>query len=253
MNKFKLSFAAAMLSLFLALSVQPAMAATITNYNDTHTYIAGTGGSPNTGWTSNTDTQTGAAVFLRMKNRSDGTTPTDGAGNYSFAVDAPGPRGIANYEFAFSGGNSFLSNFDLWIAVDIDPTAGVNMVTLNAGTHWVDNSWGTGATAAAGGLEGLASVYQSISTEMANSQNKTFGDYAGGSPLGLYTDATLTYNAWMTTAGTGPNGLRIVDVTINQVIGNGGASVPDGGASAGLLALGLIGLAALKKQLIFGA
>ena len=52
-------------------------------YNQDITAIFGSG-NPDQGWT--TFTQDSIQLGLRAKNRTDGTTPNDGAGTYSFPV-----------------------------------------------------------------------------------------------------------------------------------------------------------------------
>ncbi len=228
----------------LSLLALPFRAMAITVYNTSITAIYGSG-NPDTGWTA--DNSNGLTLALRAKGRNDtvyaGTTPNDSAGTYTFGTQT-GARGPFNYEFSINSGTATLTSYDFYLAVDQDHSAGFTPVTVNPLTYWLDNSYGTGTTANGAGTEtGLfpgATVAQ-------NSQNITFGGYPGGA-LGLVPDATYTYELYAVQSGAGANGTRLASVSMNVVVGGGGA-VPDIGSSALLLGIGLSGLMVLRKRL----
>jgi hypothetical protein len=223
--------------------------ATPTVFADTITAIYG-GGNPDTGWT--TDTGGNIQLGLRAKNRTTGDTSNVG-GVYSFAT-APSPRGLWNYEFSINSnasgvsGGANLDAYNFYLAVDRDPSAGTSFQVINPLTYWLDNSYGNNSTANGAGVEGLFAILGPLSNIAQNSQNITFGDYPGGA-LPLDANATYTYDLYATAKGD-TSGRHIADVSIDVVVGNGGARVPEGGSSVMMLGLGLVGLVGLglRKQ-----
>ncbi len=228
-----------------------ASAASADTYNDNITAIYG-GGNPNTGWTS--DSANGIELGLRAKNRTSGDTANVN-GVYSYAT-APAPRGLWNYEFSINSDTSgtagrSLEYYDFYLAVDRDPTAGVLWSVVNPLGYWGDNSYGNNGTLNGAGTEGTFAALGANNNLAQNSQNITFGDYPtfpqGG--LALAPDATYNYELYAVEKGAGSGGPRLVDVAITVKVGNGGAAVPDGGATVLLFGLALAGLAGVRRKL----
>lgn len=193
-------------------------------------------GNPDTGWTA--DTENGITLALRAKNRTNGATPTDGFGTYTFA-NAPAPRGLWNYDFSISTGTAPLTTFTYQLKVDRDPTAGVLYTTVDPLSYWFDNSFGTAGTANGAGVEGPAFMFAGSSTVVQNSQNITFGSYPGGA-LALDQNATYDYQL----LAFNGNGVQQASVSMKVVVGAGGANVPDASSTLvlfGLCAAGLLG------------
>ena len=221
-----------------------APAAFADNYNQSITAIFGAG-NPDTGWTTDTGLN-GLVLGLRAKNRTDASTPNDGAGTYTFAT-APAPRGLWNYEFSINSGTSFLSAYDYYLSVDRDASPGVSFTTIDPLAYWLDNSYGTAGTANGAGLEGPSSSFVGSSSIAQNSENITFGDYPGGA-LALTPNATYTYSLYAVEKGAGPNAAPLTSVTMNVRVGDGGSSVPDSGSTVALLGGCLVGFAALRRR-----
>jgi len=164
-----------------------------------------------------------------------------------------GARGSFNYEFSIDSGSSVLATYDFFIGVDQDSSAGIAYSLANPLFHWVDNSYGTSGTANGAGVEPAdAAEYAAFPSSYGiaqNSQNMTFGDYPGGA-LPLASDATYSYELYAVASGAGAGGIRLANVGITVVIGNGGASVPDSGSAAALLGLGLAGILAMRKRAV---
>lgn len=228
-----------------------ASAAWADTYNDSITAIFGSG-NPNTGWTS--DSANGIELGLRAKNRTSGDTANVN-GVYSYAT-APAPRGLWNYEFSINSDTSGTSGrtlgyYDFYLAVDRDPTAGIMWSVVNPLSYWGDNSYGNNSTANGAGTEGTFAALGANNNVAQNSQNITFGDYPtfpqGG--LALAPNATYDYVLYAVEKGAGSGGTRLVDVAIKVKVGNGGAAVPDGGTTFGLLGLAFAGLAGIRRKL----
>jgi hypothetical protein len=200
-------------------------------------------GNPNTGWTAVTDND--IQLGLRGKTTSGGATPNDGAGTYNFAVGT-----VWNYEFSINSGNNNLNTYQFYLAVDGNSSQGVNFTTVDPLAYWGDNSYGKTGTPTAdhnGGVEGTAATYASLNNIAQGSQKIIFGDYpAGAQSFGV--DGTYTFNLYATRIGEGPAGTRLADLSIDVVVGKGGAAVPDGGSSLALLGLGLAGIAGLQLR-----
>lgn len=234
---------ATIVSLFFTLQVQA-----VTVYNQNVTAIFGSG-NPDGNWV--VDTGSGISLALRAKGRNDtpyaGTMPNDGAGTYTFGTQV-GAKGPFNYEFSINSGTPMLNAYDFYLVVDQDHSAGVTPITINPLTHWSDNSYGTGATANGAGVEGLFSALGSTNSIAQNSQNITFGDYAGGA-LGLVPDATYTYELYAVASGAGVNGNRLASVSMNVVVGKGGAQVSENGSTLALLCAGLMSLGFIRRHM----
>lgn len=213
------------------------------------------GGNPDAGWTTATSGE--LQLGLRAKDRTTGDT-SNVNGTYSFAT-APSPRGLWNYEFSINSdvnsanGTTSLaaSPYDFYLTVDQDPSQGFSGVTVDPLTHWFDNSFGNNSTANGAGVEGLAAILGGGNNLVQNSQNITFagfagiGGYPGGAEL-LAPNATYTYELFAVAKGAGVGGARVAEVDINVVVGAGGTAVPDSGATALLLGLGVAGMAGVR-------
>ena len=144
-------------------------------YNDTITYINGTG-NPNTGWVS--DTANNILLGIRADDRLTGATPNNGAGTYTFlpglVPSGHGPVADWNYQFTFNSdpaGNTLpLSSYNFWLTLSINGgPAGTpfNLLTLP------DNSYGNNGTANGAGTVGTGAL-AATHTVAANSESITF-------------------------------------------------------------------------------
>ncbi len=224
---------------FALLTAVAVTSASAVQYNQNITAIFG-GGNPDTGWT--TETAGGITLGLRAKDRTSGATPNvDGV--YTFAT-APAPRGLWNYEFSINSGTAPLTAYTFLLSVDNDSSLGTSFTTINPLTYWGDNFYGTAATGNGLGDEGLFAVLGGNNQIAQNSQNITFGDYPGGAmPLEL----NATYDYILTALDQAGN--TIASVSIQVVVGNGGARVPDAGSTFAFLGAGLAALAGLRRKL----
>jgi hypothetical protein len=232
-------------TLFSALvlaAVVPSGWATV-SYNENITAIFG-GGNPDTGWTADSGAN-GLQLALRAKIVANGNT-ANASGTYSYATP-----GIWNYEFSINSGASLLSTYDYYLAVDRDPSAGVNFGVVTPLSYWVDNSYGDSSTANGAGVEGTAATYASTYHIAQASQKITFGDYPGGA-LGLDANATYSYELYAVEKNAGIDGAHLADVDITVVVGAGGVaaapSVPDAGSTCMLLGMGFAGLVGLRRK-----
>jgi hypothetical protein len=230
-------FKAVLLALPLASSV----------FADNITAIYGSG-NPAAGWTVDFDALNNVQLGLRAKDRTTGAALNVG-GVYTYAT-APATRGLWNYEFSINSDAQGttglkLGAYDFYLSVDRDSSAGVSFATVNPLTYWADNSFGNNSTGAGLGVEGSFATLGSLNNIGQNSENITFGDYPGGA-LALEANATYTYELYAVKKGDGQTGARLADVSIDVVVGSGGAKVPDAGSSALLLSLGVAG------TLVFG-
>jgi hypothetical protein len=231
-----------LLLIIAGIAIAPLVHADLYNQNITAIYGSG---NPDAGWA--TDNGNGIQLGLRAKNRDTGATPNVN-GIYSFATgyNAANDRALWNYEFSINSGTPFLSFYDYFLGVDLDPSQAINYLVLDPLAAFSDNSYGSNATLNGQGTEGTAATYASLNAVAQNSENIVF--------LGLAPnlDATYNYNLFAVAKGSGANGTRLVDVGITVVVGNGGATVPDSSSSALLLLIGLvatIGCKLLKRNL----
>ncbi len=197
-------------------------------------------GNPNTGWTA--ETENGITLALRAKNRTNGSTPTDGLGTYSFA-NAPGPRGLWNYEFSINSGTAMLTAFTYVLRVDRDPSAGILYSSVDPLSYWWDNSYGVAGTLNGQGVEGPSFMLAGSNSIVQNSQNITFGGYPGGA-LALEQNATYNYQL----VAFNGQGQQVADVSMRVVVGQGGAAVPDTGSTVALLGLSMLALVGFRRR-----
>jgi hypothetical protein len=227
--------------LLTALLALPALA--LPSFGTSITAIYGSG-NPAAGWTDSGTVKADIQLALRAKNRVTGdASNVDGV--YTFA-DAPDPRGLWNYEFSinsdFIDGSTKLSAYDYYLSIDTDSSQGISTgTTVDPLTFWTDNSYGDNTTASGQGIEGT-SILADSNNLVQNSQNITFLG------LPLLDNATYTYELFATSPGEGVDGKRLASVSITVIVGSGGAAVPDGGATAILLGVGLVGLAGLRSR-----
>jgi len=225
--------------ILLALVAAPALVLSTSATSITAIYGSG---NPAEGWTDSVSGE--LQLALRAKNRTTGDA-SNVNGVYTFG-SAPAPRGLWNYEFSInsdiSGGETKLTAYDYYLSIDTDPSQGVTALVVNPLTFWGDNSFGDNSTASGAGTEGLALLLAGSNNLVQNSQNITFI----GMPL--VDNATYSFELFATEKGAGINGGRLAEVDITVVVGAGGASVPDGGATAVMLGAGLMGLAALRRN-----
>lgn len=199
-------------------------------YNDTITAIFGSG-NPDTGWVS--DTQNGVQVAVRAKNRTDGSTPNNGAGVYSFATGTAPASTRARWNWEFSANSDVLGtsgdsllDYTWLLSVDTDPSAAASFTTFNPFAFYLDNELGNNSTANGAGVIdpfnlGLYNVGQ-------NSQNITFA------PWSLDPNANATYD-FVFAAYDGTR--QIASTEMQVVVGSGGTRVPDNGSTFGMMAM----------------
>lgn len=222
--------------MILALIATSTTSYALTVYNDTVISIFGAG-NPNGGWTTFTDNDT--QIALRGKNRTDGTTPNNGAGVYQFPTGtAPAStRALWNFEWSVDVGPQHnLNDFTYRLSFDVDPTTARNFIVVNPLTTFLDSSLGDSSTANGAGVEtaqfGLFSIMQ-------NSFNITFGPMFGNPNLAATYDFKLEVF----------DGNRLLNEgQISVEVGGGGTRVPDTGSTIGLLSAGLIGLLVFKRR-----
>jgi hypothetical protein len=237
--KMKLLFAIAMAAASLS-------AHAIALHGQTETAIYGSG-NPDGNWTKDVNASSGVSVSLRGKDRATGSVASTSPGVWTFSTGLIPPNNNRSYDtldFSFSSGQVPLTAYDYYLQIDTDPSSGVSYMTINPLLLYGDNSFGTGVTANGAGVEGSAALLASSNTIFQNSRNGAFPDL-NHAP---FTDATWDYTAFITEVGAGPNSRHLAEVSIQHVVGNGGATVPDGGATAGLMAVGVGSLALLRRK-----
>ena len=222
--------------------------------NVTPNVIFGTGNG-NGFWT--VDLQNNIELGLRAKVRYQGIYNSGGDGTYSFDPGvSSGSAAKWNYEFAINvnqdGSTSdTISDYDIWLSIDIDPSQGQNFITFSPFQAWSDNSFGDNSTAQSGGIE--ASDFPGQLTLMGqyyvaqNSQN--IGWLAVGSPpvplVDVNADGTYDFKLFATRAGAND---VLAQTSMRVIVGQGGAPVPDGGATFGLLAVPVLALLGLRRR-----
>jgi hypothetical protein len=225
------------------------------DYNQNITAIFGSG-NPDQGWT--TFVQDNIQLGLRAKNRTDGTTPNDGAGTYSFPVGTAPASTRALWNFEFSANVNYnpapaaslvgdiqipppkLADYTYLLSVDTDPSGGTSFISYNPLVFHSDNSYGNNATLNGAGVE-VGPLLGSAYSMAQNSQNITFFPF-NGNPLisGTYDFAFGIYE-----------GASLIGETkMIVVVGDGGTkNVPDGGSSIALLSLGCIGFGLFRRKI----
>lgn len=209
-------------SLLIAALISTSVVSAI-DFNAVITAIFG-GGNPDVGW--NAETQNDVTVALRAKNRTTGDTTHVDDTYYMPVGFAPGSitRAAWNFEFSIRTGNGPVGQLDYYLLVDLDPSVGVNYNALNVLTTWTDNSFGNDATPNGGGIEaGDQTVLANTYNILQQSQNIGFAVY-GLNPL---QNATYDYTLYAVEKGAGSGGVRLASVTIQVVVGSGGATVQD--------------------------
>lgn len=224
-------------------------------------------GSGNTNGSFTIDQSNGVELGLRGKLRHnaagapENTFNSNGDGTYSFAAGVAPTQALptAVWSFEWSINTDFLGtsgmkldDYTFVLDLDIDPTQGINFFSfdpINAvnpqfgEVRW-DHSMGDNSTAQGAGVEAGNAV-----------------DYATN--LGLY---NLAQNSWKpswfipgfnpTLDGTYNLGLAAFDrsgaqlarTDIQIIVGQGGAAVPDSGATFALAGLALLGLAGFRRR-----
>lgn len=217
------------------------------DYDQDITAIFGSG-NPQQGWTTYTDDM--IQLGLRAKNRTDGTTPNDSAGTYSFPTGtAPASsRAIWNFEFSANvavpdingdiPSGPVISDYLYKLSVDLDPSAGTSFLEYNPFLVYTDNSFGDSSTAAGAGVEpGI--IGNGLYPLSQNSQNITF---LGGNPL---LDATYDFIF----GAYNYDGDLVGETKMTVVVGEGGArKVPDAGSTFAILGIGVAGLGILRRK-----
>lgn len=201
------------------------------------TAIFGTG-NPDAGWTATS--QGSLQLALRARNTVTGATPGNGAGVYTFAAGT-----TWNFDFSFNvnadgSGSGPLANYQFTLQVDTDPRAGQSFVTIDPSLY-PDNSYGTGATANGGGVEGTfgaPNFLGATNTVMQGSQNLGFFPFlANPAQPGTYDfriSATLLQDQSIVAFPKPASAPAADPLSIRVVITD--ARVPDGGATVALFA-----------------
>lgn len=202
-------------TLIACLLIPSAFAALTTTYNATIPYINGAG-NPNTGWVSGVnDVTPNLKLGIRADSFTDGSTPNNGAGTYTFAsglVNA-GTRATWNYQFTANSDTSShnipLNTYEYWLTLSINggpASAPFDLLSLGDNTYG-DNTSTQGFNVSKGG-SALAATHNVF----ANSENIIFlGD--------LNTGGTYQFEFYATLAGSGSGGAKLDDVnmTVNVV------------------------------------
>ena len=183
-----------------------ALASITTTYNDTITYINGSG-NPNDGWVSAVDSATSnLKLGIRADNRTTGATPNNGAGTYTFqpgtVSSIHGPVATWNYQFTINSdtaaGNTKLSTYDYYLT--LNGSTPFNLLSLP------DNTYGNNSTVQGTGTFGAGSLASSYNVA-ANSESITF--------LGLPNNGGIyNFDLYATVAGAGSGGSKVDEVSM---------------------------------------
>lgn len=180
-------------------------------------------GNPNTGWTTDVNSETGIVLALRAKNRENAST-ANVAGTYAEPVGLQQPnnnRARWNWEFSIDSGAVMLDQYDYYIGVDTDPSVGISLQIVDALSSFADNSYGTSSTLNGQGVEGTAAALAGSNTVVQQSQNILF--WGQNATI----NATYDYTLYAVAKGAGYDGDKIASTSITVVVGSGGASVND--------------------------
>ncbi len=212
------------LTLTAALSVMTSClfptSATAQSYDQSIVAIFGSG-NPNTGWT--VDTDNGITLALRAKNRETAST-SNTLGVYAEPAGLQAPNfNRARWNFEFSVSNLDLDGKDYYVALDNDPSVGINFNPIDISLI-PDNSFGIVGTANGAGVEGLWSTLAPSNTIVQQSHNIVFYPTLGFDPNA---NATYEIELYAVESGAGPDGDRLVSVAITVVVGTGGKTVSE--------------------------
>ena len=229
------------------MAAQPAGAVITYDTDVTPDVIFGTG-NPNGGWAidQNINEDVRVEVGLRAKQRF-GAVLGSTNGVYSATTGiSSGTAATWNYEFAvntdYTGTSGlFLGDVTTLISIDTDPSVGVNFVTFDI-FAFTDNAVGDNSTPNGGGIETNDPLVFGNFNVAQNSQNLGFGD-----PPFFDANADATYD-FALEAFDAFNNDSLARITIQVVVGKGGATAIPEPASALLFGVGLIGLAGLRRR-----
>lgn len=206
---------------FIASIVFWGVASASLQYDQVITAIFGAG-NPNTGWTVSSDQ--GVTVALRAKNRENGSTANINGVYSEPAGFLPGnTRAKWNFEWSVDSGLVNLDNYDVYLAIDNDPSVGINYTVVNTALI-PDNSFGNSLTLNGQGVEGPWATYAPVYSIVQQSHNLTFYPSLGFDPNA---NATYEFELFVVPAGADPNDEPVASVEITVVVGSGGQTVQD--------------------------
>jgi hypothetical protein len=194
-----------------------------TDYNAVVTPTFGSD-NPTTNW--NATTENGFFLALRAKERF--VTPVMNHTNevyYMPVGTASANRSDANIELSARNLAGPIGQVDVYLKIDIDPSAGISYGTANVLTTWNDNSYGDETTANGAGFDGTALQYAGIYNTVQLSQNRGFDEFAALGAVNPAAPSTYDYVLYVVEKGAGPNGTPLASIAIQVVTGGGGATI----------------------------
>jgi hypothetical protein len=195
--------------------------------NVTPAVIFGTGNG-NGSWT--IDTENGVQAALRAKVRKQGIYNSKGDGTYGFSTGTcPDSSTLAvwNYEFAVNvgdsaiGGNRTLNDVKICLWIDTDPTQGVNYgMGGEIFAILPDSEVGTSSTGSDGGKIWNTAESSGRLSDYSVVQNSSNVGWLG---FNVFADATYDFLLTVEDSSNSP----LASVSMEVVVGKGGAPVPE--------------------------